>query len=1233
MKQGYKAILCLIFLCNLGVLHSQCKPQIAWGASISFCQGNSFTLNAANPNSTYVWSTGAVTPSITVSSSGTYWVSVTNNCGTTSDTIQVIVDQPIFPNLGPDRNICNNTSTTLSVPFSPTAFYFWSDGSTGNQISVQSSGTYWVRVTNACGTFTDTVQLTTEPPLQFDLGKDTSLCSATQYTLSLPAGISGNILWSDSTHGNSMTVTQSGTHWVKVTNSCGSLTDSIDVQIFANQRIVAADTFTMCPSGSLTVSSISQGTNYSWSNGSTSNSTVITGPGTYSVSANMACGVLYDTFYVALNQLPVVDLGPDSTYCGISSVSLFSGVHGASYLWSTGASSKRLTVTTSGTYWVGVDVGCGYMYDSVTVNFVPDPQPAVDDTVYICGGSPTNIDAGNFGTGTSYLWSDNSTGRYNNSLAAGNHWVQVSNPCGSHTKNFWVVSQSPVSLSFRDTSLCANVYRLKTNLPKRGNNFLWSDGSTGTQLSVRGSGVYWVRVTNACGTFSDTAVVDVYQFPGGIKEDTVFKCSTDSIRLRTYPRNNVSYQWSNGGSGSYTWVKNPGTYSLMSYNQCDTVYDTAYVINAGIPLNFDLGPDTTICRYTTVPVDLSALGADSIVWDNGSHAAVRNLGAGTHRVSVYNICGYFTDSIKIDRIIEPKAVLPDSLSYCFGSNPVLDASHPRNESFLWNTGDTTASITPTWPGWYTVQISNSCFSITDSVYVSRTAPLASIELGPDTIFCGGTLVLDPGNFSGAQYLWQNGSTSQSISVNRTGTYYVAVSNACNTVYDTINVIVTGPPALTLGSTVKFCRGSVLNLNAQNPICTYQWSTGDTTQNISVTDPGNYWVTITNDCGSITDSVEVVVEDPLNDINIGNDTIICRGDSLLLSTNIQGAYAKWKNGSATSSIYVKQTGDYWVTVSNSCGSWEDTIHVEVIDVPTFSLGADQPICSNGGQVNFQGPSGMESYLWSDGSTAQNLGVYTPGTYWLTVTNKCFSYIDTVEVYEEFPIDVQLPADTVLCEGEVLLLNPNGNGYPLLWSDGSTDSYKYIASSGTYWVMAQNACGVYSDTITVSYDSLPDLSRELVQICRGDEATVKVEFERGSYKWFDGSVQRRRTFDKDGIYTVEVTNQCGVYTKEYVVDVINCECPFFIPNAFTPNYDGLNDEFKIGHSCELAEFRMQIFNRWGNMVFESTDADKGWDGYMGSDEMPKGIYTYSITYSWDVYGETHYRMETGTLTLIR
>lgn len=1210
-----------------------CKPTIAWGASVSFCQGNSFTLNAFNPNSTYQWSTGDTTSSLTAYTSGRYWVTVTNSCGSTSDTIDVIVDSPIQPNLGADRNICASSQTTLSVPQSNTALYRWSTGASGNSINVSQAGSYWVEVSNACGVFTDTVTLNTESPNNFNLGPDITKCGANSHTLNLPANISGVINWSDGSSASSLNVTKSGKYWVTVTNSCGSLTDTIRIDFLQAQNLISNDTIELCIGGQVTLSANVAASNYQWSNGGTTASISVGTTGLYTLTATTSCGNLTDSVYVVAGNSATVDLGADTTVCDNKPFRLDAGNPGATYRWQSGSSNQKIRVRNSGTYWVGVDNGCGFVYDTIQVTMLPYPDPAIDDTVYICGNTPDTLDAGNWGGQASYLWSDGSTSQQNLSLTAGDHWVEVTSPCGVVRENFKVISESLPQVELRDTTLCTHRYWVETGLPENANyTFKWSNGSTANRISVKSAGMVWVEVTNSCGTVRDSAQINVTQMPRGIRNpDTILKCSGDSVKLRSYNRNGVFYQWSNGANSPDTWVSAPGRYTLLAFNYCRSIRDTVYVVDEQ-PLNVQLPPDTIICRNSTLPVDVSQINA-SLSWSDGSTDKVRNLTPGTHILSATNSCGTFTDTIVIGKINGVVPVLKDTI-FCSGNSITLDASYKNNnQSFAWNTGDTTATISVSQPGWYSVQISNECFTAMDSCYVGMSMPTGSVDLGADTLFCDGDLVLDPGYFPNTSYLWQDGSQNQTFTASKTGTYYVTVFNPCGSVSDSIYVEVTGPPKLSLGTNVRFCRGSVLHLNAQNPYCNYQWSTGDTSQTVSINSPGMYWVTISNDCGSITDSVEVIVEDPLTQLDLGGDTTICRGDSVLLSTSIPGVRTKWGTGSVAQEIYVKQSGNYWVEVSNSCGRVEDTIHVEVLDIPQFSLGADQKICAQGGYLELRGPDSMQSYLWSTGDTTKLAGITEPGTYWLTVANACFSFTDTVVVMEEYPIDIELGRDTVLCEGSSLNLQVQAGGHRMQWEDGSTSRARSITEDGTYWVRTENSCGVFSDTITVAFEAMPNTDRETVVVCRDDTASFDVFSPVASWEWFDGRRDTVRHFSEQGIYPVFYTNSCGTFRKDVVVDVSNCECPFYVPNAFTPNNDGKNDVFEVVHSCDIQMFNIRVFDRWGNLVYQSDDVDATWDGTFKGNTLPSGVYTYSLHYSWRVYGDKHQRIKTGVINLLR
>ncbi len=1233
MKLRCKAILYLIVLNMLMPFISEaCVPVVNWGGSVSFCQGNSITLNAANPNSTYTWSTGASSSSISVSTSGTYWVTVSNQCGTTSDTIDVIIDAPINVNLGPDRAICAQSSTTLSVPFSASTFYQWSNGGGSNQITVSNAGQYWVKATNACGTYTDTINVTIDTLQPFSLGPDIINCSLGSAVLAPQNAVNGTIQWSNNTSGDSLTVTTSGTYWASVTNSCGTYTDTISVSFFAGGDLFVNDTVLFCAGNTYTLTSPFQGGNNLWSDASTGSSLTLAQPGTYWLQIVLPCGVFTDTVHYVTNAQPTVDLGTDVVLCPGQSVTLDAQNPGATYLWSNSSTGQTLTVTTSGNYWVGVNTGCGYVYDTVNVKRIATPNPNIQDTIYVCNGNLATAHAGNWGSNPYYLWSNNVQTRYNNSLPTGAHWVQVYNGCDTITKHFYVKGQSPLNIDLgNDTTFCGTSLWLYTDVGHHGNTILWSDNSNVPQIKVTSSGQYWVSVTNECGTFTDTINVTINTYPTGITANTVYKCVTGGVWLRTKNIVGATYQWSNNSNASATYASTPGKYWVTVSNVCDTIHDTVMVEDVH-PIAFDLGNDTSFCRPATLNLNLSALPADSIVWSSGSRSpSVTISNSGTYWVKVYNLCGYTSDTITVTVNEHVTPVLND-ITICTGSSTVLNASQPHATSYLWSNNANTSSITVSNEGWYSVYITGICGTIKDSAYVSNDQPLPAIDLGNDTIFCAGNLILSPGDFAGANYVWSNNSTGKSITVSQTGTYYVTLSNTCNTVSDTIHVLVTGPPTGSLGNVVKFCAGSSLTLNAQNPGCDYTWSTGDSSQTVTLSTGGKYWVTIINDCGTLTDTVDLIVEQPMHDVSLGADTLFCSGDSLVLGHNKGEVNTRWSTGSTFKNISVSTGGTYWVEVFNSCGSWFDTINVVMQDIPQFTLGADIYMCSVGGQATLAGPVGMKSYQWSTGDTTENANVFSPGKYWLTVSNSCFSNTDTIEVFPVEPIKFELGPDTVLCSGEMLILDPlqqKGKGP----SNFPGAAYQEITESGTYWVTETNLCGSFTDTIHVTFDNYLDLESWDTTICDDESVNIDLRGFPHKYTWFDGKTDSVRTISKEGTYPLYINNQCGEFVKNYRVNISNCDCPFFVPNAFTPDGDGVNDEFKIGHSCDIESFSLQIFNRWGQMVFQSSSIDNSWDGTVNGERAPMGVYTYRVGYSWSVYGEEHSDQKTGSLTIIQ
>jgi gliding motility-associated-like protein len=713
----------------------------------------------------------------------------------------------------------------------------------------------------------------------------------------------------------------------------------------------------------------------------------------------------------------------------------------------------------------------------------------------------------------------------------------------------------------------------------------------------------------------------------------MYLCTGGSLTLSVSQDVTFNYLWSNGATGHQTSINAPGTYWVEVTSPCDTATDTVQVALQN-PAVFSLGPDTTLCAGT--PLTLGTVPPDgvSVLWSTGATTATLSpTASGTYTCRWTNACGPVYDTIVVNFLTAPTSPLPPTAAFCDGSTLTLNGTSTTGTTYLWDDGSTNPQRVINQEGWYTLTLTNLCGQTVDSIYARADTALLPVNLGPDTIFCAGTVVLDPGPNPHVSYLWSTGATAPTLAVSSTGTYWVRVENTCETRYDTIQVLVTGPPALVLGTQVAFCQGTILTLNAQNPGCSYQWSTGATSQTLAVTTGGKYWVTISNDCGQLTDTVDVVVENPLT-LNLGADTVACPGDSITLNAFATGAYYLWSTGATGPQITVNQTGNYWVEIWNTCGSRKDTISVIILTEPVFQLPVDTFICNTGGSKVLQVPQWPHHAIsWSDGSTQPSFTATQPGTYWVTLTNLCSSYSDTIVLSGEDPLVIDLGPDDTLCQGSVFPVQSGISDRPVQWSDGSVGPTLFVTQPGTYWAVAENSCGPASDTVTFHFQAAPDFPRTDTVVCLNDSAQFNIPHFEGSFVWFDGNTNPERSFWKAGIYTAELTNVCGTFLKEFQVRKTNCDCDVYLADAFTPNGDGINDRYVPGLTCEIRSFEMRIYDRWGNQVFAGFNTDETWDGTFKGQPADQGIYTYRLFYIWNVYGEFQMRERTGRIALIR
>jgi gliding motility-associated-like protein len=388
----------------------------------------------------------------------------------------------------------------------------------------------------------------------------------------------------------------------------------------------------------------------------------------------------------------------------------------------------------------------------------------------------------------------------------------------------------------------------------------------------------------------------------------------------------------------------------------------------------------------------------------------------------------------------------------------------------------------------------------------------------------------------------------------------------------------------------------------------------------------------NGCAAI-DTIHLTAL-PTPKVYIGNDTVLCAGNTLHLTAPQQPDYTYlWDDNSTGYTYNVTQSGAYSVKVTNQYGCYVST-SINVIFRPTalFSLGNDTTLC-NGRQLQLQPtPSLPGIYTWNNGSSAQSLSIHLPGIYWLKISDDGCIKRDSILVNYKMNPQVNLGNDTALCTGQTLLLDATTNNAVYTWQDGSTNPTFAVSSAGTYSVKVTDKGCDTSVQVAAIYITKPTTDRiKDTTICITQELILDAGYPGSTYLWQDGSVQSRFTVTKAGTYAVQVTDNCGTTNASATIAFENCACRFSVPNAFTPNADGRNDIFLPKYQCLLGNYELKVFNRWGQLLFNSRNAGNGWDGSYAGQQQPMGTYVWDLSYKDILTGKTKH--QNGSIILIR
>lgn len=563
-------------------------PVITASGPTALCPGDSVTLSSNMPTGN-IWSNGATTQSITVGTAGTYSVTYNDGsgCGTlTSNSISVTINPVPTANITGNTQLClgNQNQLDAGAGFSS---YYWSTGETTQTIMISTAGVYWVRVTNSSGC-SDTASVTAtyvtlaDPTITGNL----SFCPGSSTTLDAGAGYS-SYLWSTGATTQTISVSTAGTFQVTVSNAGGcTASSSVVTTPFDAPVPVISGTAGFCTGGSTTLSVAGVYNSYLWSTGSTASSISVNTAGNYSVTvtdANGCTGTASVTVVVFPGPTPVIS--GTLSFCGGTSTTLNAGPGYASYLWSTGATTQTIVVSTVGTFSVTVtDLnGCSgsASVNTTTTGALPaSPGPITGPTTGSCSTNGHVYSISAVPNTSHYVWtvpaeatiaagqgSTSITVDYGASFQGGYIIVAASNACGQSPtiteRKLFVQSlaNQPGAISGQSTAVCGPTtkpYSIAavpgatsyTWYPPAGATLVSGQTTNSVMISFNAgftSGNICVVANNACGSTAPSCllVTGAAAMPGAVRGPATV-CKNQS---------NVMYEIDPvPGAISYTWT-------------------------------------------------------------------------------------------------------------------------------------------------------------------------------------------------------------------------------------------------------------------------------------------------------------------------------------------------------------------------------------------------------------------------------------------------------------------------------------------------------------------------------------------------------------------------------------------------------------------------------------------------------------------------------------------------------
>jgi len=1053
-----------------------------------------------------------------------------NNCtGTVSGSAQV-TQVVINVSSTPTAATCgqSNGAVNLTVNGGATPYTFnWSNGSTTEDLSNIPAGSYSVTVTDANGCTKD-------------------------HTVTV--------------NDNVINLNVTGTTMANTT--CNGGNGAIDVSVNP-------------PPGNYT---------YNWSSGQTTQDITGLTPGTYTITVTNGVSCTGTaTFTIADNpNLPNVTATTVSTTCDLSNgsinVSVSGGVSPYTFNWSNGATTEDLSNIPAGSYSVTVTGanGCTRVAN-VTVN---NNNPTITIT-----GSATSNTSCNSGNGSinitvtppnpnyTFNWSNGATTEDISNLTPGSYTVTV-NGGGSCTQtNTFTVNDNPNTPNLNSSTVqsTCELSNGSINLSASGGvapyTFNWSNGATTEDLSNIPAGSYSVTVTGANGC-TNTANINVgnnnptITINGNVIANTTCNGGNGSINITVTPPNPAyTYNWSNGATtedisnlppGSYTVTVNGG--GACTQTNTFTVPD-----NPNVP-NISLNVNNTTCDQSNGSINLTVSGGVppySFNWSNGATSEdIASIPAGFYAVTVTGANGCSASTgVNVGNnnpLITVNAnIVANTLCNGSGNGSISITVTPSGVyTYEWSNGATTPNISNLVQGTYTVTVtgSGSCSQVA-SFTIPENPNGPAITGVPTSSTCdlanGSINVSVSGAVPPYTYNWSGGQTTQDISNVPAGSYTVTVTaaNGCTNLAD-FTIDNTNPPINVTATTTAntACTGGTGSINvsvAPNAVYTYEWSSGQTTQDISGMPGGSYTVTVYG-AGSCSQTATFDIDDnynvPIVALEYTSSTCgLSNGDiDVTVVSGVPPYTYEWSNGQTTQDLNNIPPDVYFVTVTsaNGCQAFDGgQLPDDIIDVSVSgAVTPDNSCTSNNGRIilTLNPPYPTVSVTWSTGQLSPNIINLAAGTYSVTVSaggtcTETATFVVPDESQAPSVTNAVTPATCGVANGAIDLSVSGGLApFTYNWSNAANSQDLNNLAPGAYTVTVTTAgnCSAVSAITVPSNDIAISLSGTVADntSCLAPNGSVSLAVSPAgayTYNWSNAAATQNISNLAPGTYSVTVT----------------------------------------------------------------------------------------------------------------